>query len=94
MFLSLDGNFTIQDLLGMNKTASTAMREEAIELPQTVAELQLMCLQLREELIEARAAKEHLQAETGGEIGLLNEQASVVKNIQCGLNYQLLEMFS
>lgn len=35
------------------------MRDQTIELPQDVDQLQFLCLQLREELIETRAAKEH-----------------------------------
>lgn len=35
------------------------MQAQTIELPQDVDQLQFLCLQLREELIETRAAKEH-----------------------------------
>lgn len=35
------------------------MRDQTIELPQDIDQLQFLCLQLREELIETRAAKEH-----------------------------------
>ncbi|EJW80848.1 hypothetical protein WUBG_08244 [Wuchereria bancrofti] len=46
-------------LLGANRKCSTEMRDQTIELPQDVDQLQFLCLQLREELIETRAAKEH-----------------------------------
>lgn len=35
------------------------MSAQNIELPQTVEHLQFLALQLREELIETRAAREH-----------------------------------
>lgn len=50
------------------------MREQVIDLPQTVDELQLLCLQLREELIETRAAKEHSVAELKDELTIIQEQ--------------------
>jgi len=46
-------------LLALNKQKAQEMREEEIELPQTVEQLQFLTLQLREQLIEARAAYEH-----------------------------------
>lgn len=73
VFVYLQGGF-LQALLGKNRQTSSAMQEESIELPQTVDELQLQCLQLREELIEARAAKEHLHESLQSEVTLLREQ--------------------
>ena len=48
-----------QKLLGLNKEKASEMSAQNIELPQTVEHLQFLALQLREELIETRAAREH-----------------------------------
>lgn len=45
--------------MGLNRLKSQEMSEQSIELPQTVDQLQFLALQLREELIEAKAAREH-----------------------------------
>ena len=50
-------------LLGLNRQKAAEMREQDIELPQTIDQLQFLTLQLREELIETRSAYEHAQDE-------------------------------
>lgn len=50
------------------------MREQNIELPQTVDQLQYVALQLREELIETRAAYEHSTNEHRDELAMAREQ--------------------
>uniref|UniRef100_A0A915DR05 FYVE-type domain-containing protein n=1 Tax=Ditylenchus dipsaci TaxID=166011 RepID=A0A915DR05_9BILA len=55
----LELNRRYQNLLGLNKQKANEMREQNIDLPQTVEDLELVALQLREELIETRAAYEH-----------------------------------
>ena len=49
-----------QNLLGANRKCADEMQAQTIELPQDMDQLQFLCLQLREELIETRAAKEHM----------------------------------
>nr|CRZ22026.1 BMA-RABN-5 [Brugia malayi] len=61
-------------LLGANRKCSTEMRDQTIELPQDVDQLQFLCLQLREELIETRAAKEHAEVVLRDEITTLEAQ--------------------
>ncbi|KAL4001750.1 Rabaptin-like family protein [Acanthocheilonema viteae] len=61
-------------LLGANRKCSTEMRDQTIELPQDVDQLQFLCLQLREELIETRAAKEHAEVVLRDEIATLEAQ--------------------
>lgn len=57
--MELHESFKFQKLLGANRKCATEMQAQAIELPADVDQLQFLCLQLREELIETRAAKEH-----------------------------------
>uniref|UniRef100_A0A0M3HP45 FYVE-type domain-containing protein n=1 Tax=Ascaris lumbricoides TaxID=6252 RepID=A0A0M3HP45_ASCLU len=61
-------------LLGANRKCATEMQAQAIELPADVDQLQFLCLQLREELIETRAAKEHNEAVLRDEITMLQVQ--------------------
>uniref|UniRef100_A0A915CH82 FYVE-type domain-containing protein n=1 Tax=Parascaris univalens TaxID=6257 RepID=A0A915CH82_PARUN len=61
-------------LLGSNRKCATEMQAQAIELPTDVDQLQFLCLQLREELIETRAAKEHNEAVLRDEITMLQVQ--------------------
>ncbi len=61
-------------LLGKHRKEAETMQREAIEVPQSVEDLQLLCLQLREELIETRAAKEHLEDSSKSELLFLKEQ--------------------
>uniref|UniRef100_A0A0N5ADD9 FYVE-type domain-containing protein n=1 Tax=Syphacia muris TaxID=451379 RepID=A0A0N5ADD9_9BILA len=61
-------------LLGANRKCAEEMRAQAIELPQDVDQLQFLCLQLREELIETRAAREHRERELIDEIATLQMQ--------------------
>lgn len=61
-------------LLGLNREHSSKMREKDIELPQTVDQLQFLALQLREELIETRAAYEHSVNELKDELVIAREQ--------------------
>uniref|UniRef100_A0A8R1Y3K0 FYVE-type domain-containing protein n=1 Tax=Onchocerca volvulus TaxID=6282 RepID=A0A8R1Y3K0_ONCVO len=61
-------------LLGANRKCSTEMRDQTIELPQDIDQLQFLCLQLREELIETRAAKEHAEVVLRDEITTLETQ--------------------
>ncbi|VDM43462.1 unnamed protein product [Toxocara canis] len=61
-------------LLGANRKCAAEMQAQPIELPTDVDQLQFMCLQLREELIETRAAKEHNEAVLRDEITMLQVQ--------------------
>uniref|UniRef100_A0A1I7ZTI0 FYVE-type domain-containing protein n=1 Tax=Steinernema glaseri TaxID=37863 RepID=A0A1I7ZTI0_9BILA len=61
-------------LLGANRQTASEMQSQAIELPQDIDQLQYLCLQLREELIETRAAKEHQVNVLQDEVVLLKEQ--------------------
>ncbi|TKR77940.1 hypothetical protein L596_018827 [Steinernema carpocapsae] len=61
-------------LLGANRQSAAEMQSQTIELPQDIDQLQYLCLQLREELIETRAAKEHQVNELQDEIVLIKEQ--------------------
>ncbi|KAK0420579.1 hypothetical protein QR680_014772 [Steinernema hermaphroditum] len=61
-------------LLGANRQTASEMQSQTIELPQELDQLQYVCLQLREELIETRAAKEHHVSALQDEIVLLKEQ--------------------
>ncbi|KAE9556257.1 hypothetical protein FO519_000596 [Halicephalobus sp. NKZ332] len=63
-----------EKLLGMRKLKADELREQMIDLPQTVEELQFLCLQLREELIDDRAAKEHIMSEFRDELAITKEQ--------------------
>lgn len=47
------------------------MRAEPIDLPQSADQLQFLCLQMREELIELKSARQHEQNEMRDEIALL-----------------------
>lgn len=61
-------------LLGINRKCATEMQAQPIELPQDADQLQFLCLQLREELIETRASKEHMEAVLRDEITMLQVQ--------------------
>lgn len=61
------------------------MREQMIELPQSVDQLQFHCLQLREEIIETRSAYEHSDAELKDELAAVREnlrEAQVLTALQ------------
>ncbi|KAK6031109.1 hypothetical protein OSTOST_02748, partial [Ostertagia ostertagi] len=60
-----------QDLLGTNRTTAAEMRAEPIDLPQNADQLQFLCLQMREELIELKSARQHEQNDMRDEIALL-----------------------
>ena len=63
-----------EKLLGIRKVKADELREQMIDLPQSVEELQFLCLQLREELIDERAAKEHIVSELRDELAITKEQ--------------------
>uniref|UniRef100_A0A914VXL3 FYVE-type domain-containing protein n=1 Tax=Plectus sambesii TaxID=2011161 RepID=A0A914VXL3_9BILA len=86
-----EANNKYNKLLGAHRSKSSDMRAEAIELPQTVDELQLMCLQLREELIETRAAKEHVEETFKGDVGLLKEAIVAEQENKQRLEENLME---
>ncbi|VDK51926.1 unnamed protein product [Anisakis simplex] len=62
------------NLLGTNRKCAAEMQAQAIELPSDVDQLQFVCLQLKEELIETRAAREHMERALCDEITTLKEQ--------------------
>ncbi|KRZ69669.1 Rab GTPase-binding effector protein 1 [Trichinella papuae] len=66
-------------LLGRHRQGARQLEEEKIDLPQDVEELQLLCLQLKEELIETRTAKEHLEETLMSEIVLLKAEIASEK---------------
>ncbi|CAJ0580025.1 unnamed protein product, partial [Mesorhabditis spiculigera] len=82
-------------LLGVNRMTARAMQEEVISIPEG-ADLQIHCLGLREQLIEARAALEHLRVEkTDVEATLraqLQEEAAVRDSIEKALGSQITEL--
>ncbi|VDN50978.1 unnamed protein product [Dracunculus medinensis] len=61
-------------LCGVNRKCASEMQAQAIELPQDIDQLQFLCLQLREELIETRAIKEHIETELKDEVTMLQVQ--------------------
>uniref|UniRef100_A0A915HUC4 Rabaptin GTPase-Rab5 binding domain-containing protein n=1 Tax=Romanomermis culicivorax TaxID=13658 RepID=A0A915HUC4_ROMCU len=63
-----------ENLLGKHRTPVDAMTREAIDLPQTVEELHVYCLRLREELIEAKIAKDHLEETLKSELLFAKDQ--------------------
>ena len=65
-----------KELLLCHGRTADAMRNEPIDLAQTVDELQLNCLQLREELIDNVASREHVQSTMQNEVGLLRQAVS------------------
>ncbi|KAL1244147.1 Rab GTPase-binding effector protein [Trichinella spiralis] len=66
-------------LLGRHRQGARQLEEEKIDLPQDVEELQLLCLQLKEELIESRTVKEHLEETLMSEIVLLKAEIASEK---------------
>lgn len=66
--------FQYDKLLGKHRAQADVMQREAIDLPQTVEELQLFTLQLREELIESKASREHLEESLKSEILFMRDQ--------------------
>ncbi|KRX77515.1 Rab GTPase-binding effector protein 1, partial [Trichinella sp. T6] len=66
-------------LLGRHRQGARQLEEEKIDLPQNVEELQLLCLQLKEELIESRTVKEHLEETLMSEIVLLKAEIASEK---------------
>ncbi|CAB3401408.1 unnamed protein product [Caenorhabditis bovis] len=63
-----------QKLLGVNKKSANQMSTEEIELPADVEQLQFICLKTREELIQEKSAKEHLEQTLTDEVAMLREQ--------------------
>lgn len=61
-------------LLCKHRLLADQMRNELIDLPDSLEDLQLFCLKLREELIEERAAKEHLDESMKSEVAYLQSQ--------------------
>uniref|UniRef100_A0A0N4ZG32 FYVE-type domain-containing protein n=1 Tax=Parastrongyloides trichosuri TaxID=131310 RepID=A0A0N4ZG32_PARTI len=55
----LDLGNRYRNLLGINKKNASKMREEEIDLPNDLNDLQFYTLQLREQLIETQSAREH-----------------------------------
>lgn len=74
--------FQYDKLLGKHRAQADVMQREAIDLPQTVEELQLFTLQLREELIEAKASREHLEESLKSEILFMRDQVSIENFLQ------------
>ncbi|KHJ96748.1 FYVE zinc finger [Oesophagostomum dentatum] len=79
-----------QELLGSNRATATEMRAEPIDLPQSADQLQFLCLQMREELIELKSARQHEQNELRDEIALLREQIGEERNAKLALERDLL----
>jgi len=78
-------------LLGRHRTRADQMQREPIDLPQTVDELQLACLQLREELIEERAAREHLEESLKSEVLCLRDQMAAEQTAKEQMEQSLSE---
>lgn len=74
-------NFSYQRLVGCYEKSANELREEHIQLPQTVSELQFECLRLREALIESRASKEHADEEYASEIEVLTTELSQAQSL-------------
>ncbi|KAK6058549.1 FYVE zinc finger, partial [Cooperia oncophora] len=79
-----------QELLGTNRTTAAEMRAEPIDLPQSADQLQFLCLQMREELIELKSARQHEQNDMRDEIALLKEQLDEERNAKAALERDLL----
>ncbi|KAJ1349445.1 hypothetical protein KIN20_005018 [Parelaphostrongylus tenuis] len=79
-----------QQLLGVNRATATEMRAEPIDLPQSADQLQFFCLQMREELIELKSARQHEQDEMRDEIALLKEQIEEERNAKAIMERDLL----
>ncbi|KRZ84549.1 Rab GTPase-binding effector protein 1 [Trichinella sp. T8] len=75
----VDFDFIYDHLLGRHRQGARQLEEEKIDLPQDVEELQLLCLQLKEELIESRTVKEHLEETLMSEIVLLKAEIASEK---------------
>ncbi|CAD5215072.1 unnamed protein product [Bursaphelenchus okinawaensis] len=70
-----------QKLLGFYRKTANQMREDNISLPQTVDELQFECLKLREEIIETRATKEHIEEESASAIEALKSELEQARSM-------------
>ncbi|VDM65081.1 unnamed protein product [Strongylus vulgaris] len=79
-----------QELLGSNRATAIEMRAEPIDLPQNADQLQFLCLQMREELIELKSARQHEQNELRDEVALLREQIGEERNAKLALERDLL----
>ncbi|WKY01038.1 hypothetical protein Q1695_015215 [Nippostrongylus brasiliensis] len=79
-----------RELLGVNRATAADMRAEPIDLPQSSDQLQFLCLQMREELIELKSARQHQQNEMQDEIALLKEQIEEERNAKLTLERDLL----
>nr|CDJ89295.1 Rabaptin and Zinc finger domain containing protein [Haemonchus contortus] len=79
-----------QELLGTNRATAAEMRAEPIDLPQNADQLQFLCLQMREEIIELKSARQHEQNDMRDEIALLKEQLEEERNAKLALERDLL----
>ncbi|VDO85162.1 unnamed protein product, partial [Haemonchus placei] len=79
-----------QELLGTNRATAAEMRAEPIDLPQSADQLQFLCLQMREEIIELKSARQHEQNDMRDEIALLKEQLEEERNAKLALERDLL----
>lgn len=79
-----------QQLLGANRATAAEMRAEPIDLPQSADQLQFLCLQMREELIELKSARQHERDELRDEIALLKEQIEEERNAKVVMERDLL----
>ncbi|KIH69334.1 Rab5 binding protein [Ancylostoma duodenale] len=80
----------LKELLGSNRATATEMRAEPIDLPQSADQLQFLCLQMREELIELKSARQHEQNELRDEVALLREQIGEERNAKLAMERDLL----
>ncbi|VDP19793.1 unnamed protein product [Soboliphyme baturini] len=82
-------NVQYERLLGRHQKRAEELRREKIDLPQTVEELQLLCLQLKEELIDSKAALEHLEDALKSEIFFLKDKVPYPYYCLLNINLQL-----
>ncbi|CAI5445145.1 unnamed protein product [Caenorhabditis angaria] len=79
-----------QKLLGENRKTAQDLRSEMIDLPAEVDQLQFLCLRNREELIEARAAKEHIEQNLKDEVAMVREQLKEERSARQSMERDLL----
>lgn len=78
-------------LLGKHRQLADQMRNEFIDLPESQDDLQLHCLKLREELIDERAAKEHLDESLKSEVAFRRSQMDSLQHEKEQLEHNLTE---
>jgi Rab GTPase-binding effector protein 1 len=61
-------------LMGKHSAKSQEMQNEVINLPETMEDMQLLLLNLREELITAKVARERVEEKLRGEASILRKQ--------------------